>query len=284
MSALYTIEAWSCPSSFNYGFSLPERRPAELKMVPLEIWYGFSSEMNYYRKTVQVLTHIFLVGYLVSVSLFLKDLLEYFVIVLVGSVLCHFYIICVLAPKSQRSVNRINNKVKDVQFSITTKTLFGQPVFAALIAKRRPEISTAWQTSVDPHTRRTKYYNTETRETSWDPPEAYINASWQSYVDPQTERMVYFNTVTSQTSSTPPSNCTVVPAPIAQVAPGTQPAEPIIQTVVSPIPTASATPINACDVIAAPAMLASRQPPPPAYSVDDQKRGDNNKSAFDLDI
>ena len=308
---IYNIELWRLPSRSGDGFSLPENRPAELEMVPLEIWHRFASEMNSNQQTATKLSIIVLIGLLLTFGLLVYTksspspgmwIITFLAAIFSLVAACYKY--NAVFSHNQDSVNRINTEVKAVRFSYTVGyTRRRNRRLVDLIAKGQPAvISTAWQTFVDPHTHKTMYCNTITRETSLDPPQAYINASWQSYVEPETQKMVYFNTVTRQTSVTPPSNCTVVPAP------GTQPAEPIIQTVVSPIPMAFATPVNAHDTNAAPAMLGSGQPPPPAYpgngalppppadpgngvlppphaySANDQKRGDNDINAFGLDI
>lgn len=160
-----------------------------------------------------------------------------------------------------------------------------------------------WESSIDPQTERTIYFNTATRETSWTPPQAMVNKAWQSSVDPATEKVIYFNTVTRETSWTPPPvmvlaawqlstdpqtgrtvysntitretswnpppgfSVSVAPAPVQTIA---QPFAPPLAPIVVPIATAACDTASPVHDNTGKEFSSSQEhppsPPPPAYS------------------
>jgi len=292
-------ELWRCTGRNTIAVRVPMARPPQLAMIPEVKWWAFAKALNQIANTMSALYIGGFVGFWLAIVVFRGSGLGvgWGIFFLLGSVCLCLGALSVKSGITQQ-VNVLNAGLEGVQISY----LSGAEYFNAyLIAMGTPvptmsNTDAFWESSIDPQTERTIYFNTATRETSWTPPQAMVNKAWQTSVDQATEKVIYFNTVTRETSWTPPpalvlaawqvsvdpqtgrtvySNTitretswnpppgyivSVVPAPVQAIA---QPFAPPLAPIV--VPTATAAYVTASPVHDNTGKEVSSQEPLPAY-------------------
>jgi len=311
--AAQTQVLWSSHSTAvgNYAYALavrvPMARPPQLAMIPEVKWWAFAKALDQIANTVTASYIAGFVGVWISVAVFRSGWgAGWGIILLLGSV-CLFGVAMSVKSGIAQHVAVLNAGLEGVQISYVLqrahRNASGFMVRGAthLVAMGMPvsimsNTDAFWESSIDPQTERTIYFNTATRETSWTPPQAMVNKAWQTSVDQATEKVIYFNTVTRETSWTPPpalvlaawqvsvdpqtgrtvySNTitretswnpppgyivSVVPAPMQTIA---QPFAPPLAPIV--VPTATAAYVTASPVHDNTGKEVSSQEPLPAY-------------------